>query len=81
MAACVADADIMFLPRGFYLSIFLSSFPRLISAAADWMSTIPRHNGVAVVRIYTVSHKKRSQLIFVCNFVKNQRILMQFSLL
>ena len=25
--------------------------------------------------------KKRSQLIFVCNFVKNQRILMQFSLL
>jgi len=32
------------------------------------------------VKIYTVSHK-RSQLIFVCNFVKNQRILMQFSLL
>jgi len=27
-----------------------------------------------------VGHKK-SQLIFVCNFVKNQRILMQFSLL
>ena len=24
---------------------------------------------------------KRSHLIFVCNFVKNQRILMQFSLL
>jgi len=24
---------------------------------------------------------KRSQLIFVCNFVKNQRILMQFSLI
>jgi len=24
---------------------------------------------------------KRNQLIFVCNFVKNQRILMQFSLL
>ena len=33
------------------------------------------------VNIYTVSHKKWSQLIFVCNFVKNQRILMQFSLL
>jgi len=30
---------------------------------------------------YTVSHKKRSQLIFLCNFVKNQRILTQFSLL
>jgi len=30
---------------------------------------------------YTVSHKKRSQLIFVRNFVKNQRILMHFSLL
>jgi len=24
----------------------------------------------------TVSHKKRSQLIFVCNFVRNKRILM-----
>jgi len=30
---------------------------------------------------HTVSHNKRSQLIFVCNYVKNQRILMQFSLL
>jgi len=28
------------LPCGFYLSIF---FPRLISAVADWMSTILRH--------------------------------------
>jgi len=28
-----------------------------------------------------VSHKKRSQLIFVYNFVKNQRILMQVLLL
>jgi len=28
-----------------------------------------------------VGHKKRSQLIFVCNFIKNQvqQILMQFS--
>jgi len=31
---------IIFLPRGFYL---LSFFPRLISAAADWMSTILPH--------------------------------------
>jgi len=31
--------------------------------------------------MYIVSHKKRSQLIFVRNFVKNQRILMQISLL
>ena len=30
---------------------------------------------------YTVSHKKQSQLIFVCCFVKNQRILMQLPLL
>jgi len=29
----------------------------------------------------TPSAIKRSQLIFVCNFVKNQQILMQFSLL
>ena len=32
---CVADADIIFLPCGFYLSIFF--IPRLISAVADWM--------------------------------------------
>jgi len=39
---------IIFLPCGFFLlSIF---FPRLISAAADWMSTILRHD-VALVRI------------------------------
>jgi len=29
--------------------------------------------------MYVVGHKKRSQLPFVCNFVKNQRILMYFS--
>ena len=36
---------IIFLPCGFYLSFFfyLFFFPRLISAAADWMSTILRH--------------------------------------
>jgi len=32
----------------FYLSFF---FPRLISAATDWMSTILPHNGVALVRV------------------------------
>jgi len=34
---------IIFLPCGFFLSFFLSSFHRLISAAADWMSTILPH--------------------------------------
>ena len=38
---CVADADIIFLPCGFFLSIFFIA--RLISAAADWMSTILPH--------------------------------------
>jgi len=39
MAACVADAGIIFLPCGFFF--FLSSFfPRLISVVAEWMSTI-----------------------------------------
>jgi len=39
---CVADADIIFLPCGFFF--FLSSFfPRLISTVADWMSTILPH--------------------------------------
>jgi len=39
---CVADADITFLPCGFFF--FLSSFfPRLISAVAHWMSTILPH--------------------------------------
>jgi len=31
--------------------------------------------------VYTVSHKKRSQLSVLCNFVKCQQILMTFSLL
>jgi len=35
---------IIFLPCGFFLSsIYLSFFPRLISAATDWMSTILLH--------------------------------------
>jgi len=43
---CVADADIIFSSCGFFLSFFLSFFffiPRLISAVADWMSTILPH--------------------------------------
>ena len=42
---CVADADIIFLPCGFFLSsiFYLFFIPRLISAAADWMSTILPH--------------------------------------
>jgi len=43
---CVADADIIFCSCAFFLSFFLSStssFPRLISAVGDWMSTILRH--------------------------------------
>jgi len=38
---CVADADIIFLSCFFLLSSFF--FPRLISAVADWMSTILLH--------------------------------------
>jgi len=38
-------------------------------------------SSIAGLCIYTMSHKKWNQLIFVCNCVKNQRILMQFSLL
>ena len=37
---CVADADIIFLPCGFFLSSIF--FYSLISAAADWMSSILR---------------------------------------
>ena len=37
---CLADADIIFLSCGFFYLLF---FPRLISAAADWMSTILPH--------------------------------------
>jgi len=44
---------------------------------------------VCVIDLYAYAYNnkhtewtvKRSQLIFVCNFVKNQRILIQFSLL
>ena len=36
----IADADIIFSSCGFFLLLSSSSFPRLISAVADWMSTI-----------------------------------------
>ena len=41
----VADADIIFLPCGFFylLLLLLSFFHRLISAVAGWMSTICLH--------------------------------------
>ena len=40
----VIGQTIIFLPCDFYLSsFFLSFFPRLISAAVDWMSTILPH--------------------------------------
>jgi len=38
-------------------------------------------NVVTLYYVYTPWAVKRSQLIFVCNFVKNEWILMQFSLL
>jgi len=41
---CVADADIIFLPCGFFFFYVLSSsFPRLNSAVADGMSTVLPH--------------------------------------
>jgi len=46
----------------------------------DWPHFSNRNN-MPHLHIYTINHKKRSQLIFLCNFVKNQRILMQSSLL
>ena len=46
---CVADADIIFLPCGFYLSIFLYSSPNLSSYRLDVYHT--SKHGVALVRI------------------------------
>jgi len=44
MAALCNRGGIIFLPFSFYLLYsFLPFFPRLISAAADWMSTILLH--------------------------------------
>jgi len=42
---CIADADIIFLPCGFFYPsfFFLSFFPRLVSAVTEWMSTILLH--------------------------------------
>ena len=42
MAALWNRGAIIFLPCGYYLSFYLF-FPRLISAAGDWMSTILPH--------------------------------------
>ena len=53
----MADADIVFLLCGFFLSLFFF-FPRLISAAADWMSTILRH----VVWPYSANLECRSEM-------------------
>jgi len=44
MATLCNRGAIIFLPCSFFLSIYLSTFfPRLISAATDWMSTILCH--------------------------------------
>jgi len=44
MAAVCNSGTIIVLPCGFFLlSIFFLFFPRLISAATDWMSTILLH--------------------------------------
>jgi len=41
---CVADADIILSSCGFKFFFFVSSFlPRLITAVAEWMSTILLH--------------------------------------
>ena len=48
----VIGQAIIFLPCGLFLSfLFFFFFPRLISAASDWMSTIDLTHGVALVRI------------------------------
>jgi len=41
-ALCNIGQAIIFLPCGFYLPSFVS-FPRLISAVADWMSVVVPH--------------------------------------
>ena len=47
---CVADADIIFLPCGFYLSFFLLfSSPNLSGRRLDVYTILP--HGVALVRI------------------------------
>jgi len=45
VALCIIGQTIIFLPCGFffYISIYLFSFPHLISAVADWMSPILSH--------------------------------------
>jgi len=57
---CVADADIIFLPCGFFPSIF---FPRLISAVEDWMSTILPymvwHQGKFRMHVWNLMHAAR----------------------
>jgi len=55
-----------------------TTMPDRKDASVVWIHSKQLMRGLS---LYTMSHKIRSQLIFVCNFVKNQRILMQFSLL
>jgi len=43
MPPCVADADIIFSSCGFFFFLLYLFFFRLISAVAEWMSTIRLH--------------------------------------
>jgi len=49
---CVADADIIFLPCGYFLYL-LFSFRRLISAVADWVSAILVHIIIIIIIMST----------------------------
>jgi len=55
-------------------TFFLCMFCRYVCHAVNEISEVWQ-------QLSTPWAIKRSQVIFVCNFVKNQRILMQFSLI
>ena len=67
----VIGQTIIFLPCDFYLSFFFLFFPRLISAAIDWMSTILPH--LALVWIYDAGLKPAAHSSLEMQDAKNRQ--------
>jgi len=66
---CVADADIIFLPGGFFY--LLSCFPRLISAVADRMSAILAHM-MWFAEIQDAKNRHLGDIVLSCRAISSQ---------
>jgi len=63
---------IIFSSCGFFFFSFLSFFPRLISAVADWMSVHTSTHGVALVRISDAGLKRAARSLLQIQDANNR---------